>query len=355
MSNYDLARGAGIPTKWTSQIGIQLGERAAAEGFIQSARDTRFVADLGKPFIDKFVSPQNGVTKPDTVVSDQRLANWHVRDQGRRATCTAFAVTAMEELWNVTNSGVESVPDLSEEFLYYMSRNKKIGELNIGIPPAEVDALTRSGATFLQQAYLALREHGISFEGDAPYAKNAVVNSKREPSAAAKTKALRRRLTGDMVHNIVDSKGGGDVVGVKRAWHNNLEEGTTVSSILYDAIGKQRAIAAGFAVLNGQGRGAWFGATPFLTGQVKYPNDQIAATLQPIGGHAVCIVGFLQGPENSENPGWFVFRNSLGRYRFARNSNTFVGDTSTSLAGYGIVSAADVDRYCWEYLFHAHD
>lgn len=356
MSNRNIAIGGGIPADWSPRLGIALGERAEKEAFSRSREVSFIVSALAEKFSDRFVLPQGADGDSiDLVAPATELSDWEVRDQGRRATCTAFAVAAMEELWRFTFGGESTLPDLSEEFLYYKSRNKGFSEVGIDLPQGEVDALTRSGATFLKQAKVALEEFGVSLEQEAPYNLSAQVNGRIEPATNAVSSAARRKPSTAFVHNIVDSRNGGATVGVSRAWETPLSTDTRVSDIIRDAISEDLAVAAGFAVLNGPGQGTWLGTTPFLTGHVKYPSDTVAAGLSPIGGHAVCMVGFVA--ENADeavtpaNPGWFIFRNSLGPYRFARDANITARPPASSLPGYGLISAADVDRYCWEYLF----
>ena len=355
MSNRNIAIGGGVPADWNPRLGIALGERAEKGTFLRSREESFIVSALAEKFSDRFLLPQTADgDSVDLVAPASELSDWEVRDQGRRATCTAFAVAAMEELWRFAFGGESTLPDLSEEFLYYKSRNKGFCEVGINLPQGEVDALTRSGATFLKQAKVALEEFGVSLEHEAPYKRRAQVNGRIEPVTNAVSSAARRKPSTAFVHNIVDSSNGA-TVGVSRAWETPLSIDTRVSDIIRDAISKDLAVAAGFAVLNGPGRGAWLGATPFLTGHVKYPNDTVAAGLSPIGGHAVCMVGFVA--ENTDeaatptNPGWFIFRNSLGPYRFARDAKITARPPASPLPGYGLISAADVDRYCWEYLY----
>ncbi|MEC3863155.1 hypothetical protein VK792_17820 [Mesobacterium sp. TK19101] len=340
MSNRTLSTGAAVPGNWTSALGVALGQRAERADFVGRRGERVFVKAIERQ-LSEALSPE--------------LTGWPVRDQGRRATCTAFAVTAMAELWQATHGGKPVVPDFSEEFLYYKSREDSFAGAGIHLDDAEVDALTQAGATFLKQAQNALERDGICLETAAPYDRRAMVNARVKPGQGAVADALGRKPRSALVHNIVDSENG-EVIGTLRAWRTPLAE-RTVSDILIDALGHDSAVAAAFAVLNGPGRGAWLGTTPFLTGQVSYPHDEEVVGLQPIGGHAVCIVGFIPDtgatPAQPANPGWFVFRNSLGRHRFARDAGKVPTPTAAPLQGYGVISAADVDRYCWEYLFHA--
>ncbi len=345
MSNRNIATGGAIPGAWNTKLGITFGENAEEIHAI-IPRQSAFISAFAGQFIERFVDPQ---LRADLVAPAKKLVEWSVRDQGRRATCTAFAVAAMEELWRATDA---DLPDLSEEFLYDAARSKSFDDVNIHLPEGKRDALTQSGAIFLKQAMVAMQSNGICLEDEAPYNKRALANARIKPDGKAIARALGRQPDTGYVHNVVDDKNG-HVVGEKRDWTTPLKDGERVSDILLSAIQNQRAVAAGFAVLNGVGRGAWFGSVPFLTGAVTYPDDSIARGLHPTGGHAVCIVGFVadQSDNPSNNSGWFAFRNSLGRHRFARDAKPNAKPPASSLPGYGLISSADVDRYCWEYLF----
>lgn len=355
MSNRNLSFGTGVPRNWSSRLGIDFGERAAGQEVGRSRGVSKIVFALDAQLAEKFVLPRPPNDDPVRLVAPaQDLTRWDVRDQGRRATCTAFAVTAMEELWHATFVEPGVFLDLSEEFLYFMSRENTFADVGVQLGEAEVDALTRSGATFLKQAKVALQDYGICAEDEARYNRRAAMNARLKPTQPAEQDAMRRKPTTQYIHNIVDVEKSKTTVGDERAWKNGLT-GARVTDIFLEAINNNLAIAAGFAVLNGTGQAAWLGSTPFLTGHVKYPDDTVAAGLNPIGGHAVCIVGFVADETGRaiepNNPGWFIFRNSLGQHRFARDAVITAVPPASSLPGYGLISAADVDRYCWEYMF----
>lgn len=83
-----------------------------------------------------------------------------------------------------------------------------------------------------------------------------------------------------------------------------------------------------------------------------YPADTgLRADLRATGGHAVCLVGYEALTEKSG--GGFVFRDSFGDFDFARKSGDDPAAPRAPAAGYGVVSASALDRWCRETMLRA--
>ena len=94
MSNRNLSIGAGVPRNWSSRLGVEFGKRAAREGAGRERAVTQIVSALEERLEDKFVMPRRpGDNSVRLVTTARDLIRWDVRDQGRRATCTASSLT----------------------------------------------------------------------------------------------------------------------------------------------------------------------------------------------------------------------------------------------------------------------
>lgn len=277
-------------------------------------------------------------------------SDWPVRDQGTRGTCSAFALAAAEEL--VETNERRKMTDLSEEFLYAHMREDIFGHLEeIGVDVAMIDQeeILRSGGTFLWGGVRALEVHGICEERFAKYDKSKspenYTMSEFSDDAVTNSKA-RRRHQSEFEHDITKEPTAGD----DRFWVNKSND-VAVSSVLAKKIQQGLPVAASFAVLSGIGTQAWESDLARHWGKVKYPPDSYAAAnLKPIGGHTVCLIGVVVDDSPNDNPGWFLFRNSIGSDGFAKSAPKNGLSSFQPAPGYGRISAHDVDRYCWEYL-----
>ena len=95
---------------------------------------------------------------------DPKSGAWPVRDQGKsRGTCVPFAVLAGLELFNIRAGNATGDLDYSEEFLYAKSRTEF---LHLG--PGDEPESDQTGATFLVQSAMALKQFGIVDEASLP-------------------------------------------------------------------------------------------------------------------------------------------------------------------------------------------
>ncbi|MFL4468972.1 hypothetical protein ACERZ8_03465 [Tateyamaria armeniaca] len=278
-----------------------------------------------------------------------RAENWQVRDQGERGTCNAFAVAAAEELREFNLSG--KLNDLSEEYLYGKMRSyglEPLSDIGMDVSHVDTEAIEESGGTFLEQARKALSEWGICSEDLAEYQKHAEENTFEDNfSENAINQAQENKIGESLLDHDIVSK---PVVGIGKPW---LRASTNrrISEVLAEKIQSGLPVAASFAVLSGTGKQAWTGRTALKFGKVEYPTDEVAKEMIAIGGHSVCLVGFVENHDPSIlHGGWFVFRNSHGEDGFATSIETDEEEPKAPAAGYGLISTHDVDRYCWEYL-----
>lgn len=279
-------------------------------------------------------------------------ARWVVRDQGVRGTCNAFAIAAAEELVETNQTSLMS--DLSEEFLYaHLRRNifEPFGDTNVNLNAIDQDQVIKSGGTFLIGALTVMELHGICVEEHAEYDKDKLpINYSLDmiPIEAVLDAAQRRRSHGTFDHDITIDPS----TGQGRFWNNG---GPNFLPSVYFAEKLQQGlpVAASFAILSGIGKDRWFGKRPTRRGIVEYPGDAQAALLRPIGGHTVCLIGVRASFEEADNPGYFLFRNSYGEDGFASKAPRDGLSNLRPAPGYGVISARDVDRYCWEYITRA--
>lgn len=279
------------------------------------------------------------------LIAEQR---WPVRDQLGRGACTAFAVVAAEELVRNKSTAPELEEWYSEEHFYAAMRSVDPRTAGVDAPDELLEATEASGATYLAQARHALVNQGLcaadvmgyqSFDDPTffynPLPKDAVAD------------ALGRRIPeADLVHNIINSKDFPWEPG-NTHWVRPVKK--KVSDLFWGRLKKGVPVMASFPVVT---EGDWFRGDALNFGQIRYP-DEHDDTLRPIGGHTVCLTGFLP-PEAGDtvSGGWFQFRNSLGpRFAYYRDEDTT--NTRAIAPGYGVISARDVDDYCWEYLYRA--
>ena len=259
--------------------------------------------------------PSIPITHPSvtstTTAIDLRLHPWPVRDQGRRGTCVAFGATACVEYWQGANQ--PSVPDFSEQFLYYQIKT------NSGDPSKTTDG------TWLQFARDMFIAPGICHERFAPYVgpiqTGAVAGA--PPSQPA----------------ITDARG--FMINPPTYQRKPASPAATVLSLL----GNGRPVAASFPVFTDPTTGInnWGSRVGILYGKVFDPPFHSVAN----AGHCVCITGFV--PDAAEpTGGYFIFRNSWNTTWSSASPSP--GNSHAPEAGYGEISATYVDTYCWELL-----
>ena len=298
---------------------------------------------------------------PDLTSGEVDLADlWGVPDQGPRGTCTAFAINAAEELWRTRQAVINGSPDpvgiehLSAEYLYAKMSQIAPTDHGVEVDGDAAEALLSGGARYIVQGREALDQWGICREDEAPYDKTRRFDHQEGPfSQSVEDSAATRKVPAEAWQHDIVQVVSGPVIGLNQLWMNQSQSDdpeVQPSKIFHDALAQGSPVVAAFALLNYQGRSAWQGSRPRLCGQIIYPDDGDLGGVRPIGGHVVCLTGFV--PDGSGRHGTFVFRNSLGDRDFAwwaEDENRC--PEVPGLRGYGTISSQDVDRYCWEYMF----
>lgn len=273
---------------------------------------------------------------------------WPVRDQLDRGTCTAFAVVAAEELFRNRAVEPELAERYSEEQLYASMRSVDPRTAGVIADDYLLEETEANGATYLAQARYALVNQGLCHAEVLDYHDFDDPTFFFDPLPDdAVADALDRRVPEtDLVHNIINSKDYPWEPG-NTHWVRPIKK--KVSEIFWRKLKDGIPVVAAFPILE---EADWFRGGARNFGKIRYPNEP-DDTERPIGGHTVCITGFVP-PEAGDRTsgGWFQFRNSLGtRFAYYRDEDTTY--PRAMAPGYGAISARDLDDYCWEYLYRS--
>lgn len=277
-------------------------------------------------------------------------AIWPARDQGHRGTCNAFAVTAAEELAQALATG-QPIQPLSEEALYTEMCAVPMAGLTVPPTPDQIARFAEQGATFLEQAQRTLTANGLAFAGSGRYDLDPLlpVNHRKRvadlPQAGRQVPAPR-----GYVHDIAESPDLSQPVN----WAKDvLPADMTLGQLFHQALSDNRPVVIALPLFEVPGRDLVSSAHARRFGRIGYPPSRITRGLRPVGGHSLCLVGYEPRPGGAELSGWFVFRNSFGPHAFAAEIDRDPAQPRAPAAGYGLIAAADVERWCWEYLFRA--
>ena len=219
-----------------------------------------------------------------------------VRNQQARGTCVAYAVVAAYERFLVRNGvGEGGAIDMSEQFLYWNCKR------NDGIP--------NKPGTWIAFAAPLLARDGVCLESTWAYVAHDVPGNEGQgpPPPRASVESLRYR--GPNVRKLAP---------------------TSVQDIRSELCAG-RAVAFSVPVYN-----SWYANNYVkLTGQIGLP---VPGEI-PVGGHAMCFVGYEDLPDNSAlGGGRFWIRNSWGDVNWAPQS-------VTGTAGYGTIPYAYIARF----------
>lgn len=228
-----------------------------------------------------------------------------IRNQAFRGTCTAFAMTALHEYYMRASGDSE---DLSEEYLFQLQK-----ALDRVDPPGNPrDPNTVQSGSWLISAASVLSRFGQCLEATYPYnpgTSEKDTNNFRPRTPAADAEAPKYKLTPRMLQPT-------DVAGIRAA----LAGGSPV--------------AVSFTVYK-----SWFQAADTIrTGRITMPFDGE----QPIGGHAVCLVGY-QDDDTNAGGGYFILRNQWQRVglEFGGNATSVLwAQESQYGTGYGTIPYA---------------
>lgn len=279
---------------------------------------------------------------PINLLEGLDIAHWPPPFQGERGACNAFAVTAMEEIHFARIT--PPITKLSAEFLYAKMRTqpREIGATRLS--DRVTARMEETGGTFLHQAIAAINDNGIPRDELAPYElglEPAAYQETFDPPVAEDARA-RYPAPIAFAHNVATSDAPND----QREWVNALTE--TISSTIARQLRGGCPVAASFAIRE-DAEYVWLGELAQTTGEVRYPAPDLIRGRANVAGHAVCILGFRPDGDAGTG-GWFIFRNSLGVDEFGAEPAISPRTAHLPGPGYGMISTADVDRYCWEYL-----
>ncbi|MEM8730671.1 MAG: hypothetical protein AAGF79_12200 [Pseudomonadota bacterium] len=282
------------------------------------------------------------------------LADWTPRSQGRRGTCTAFAVVAAEELYHARQSGTQSIVPLSEEFLYQRMRLEQFLP-ELGLEQEVLDYLKETGATFLDQARQVLQEEGLCRRALIPYRSHPLLPSDYtvDLDAETETAALQDAASRKAVfeHNVWANPDG---LGKEKPWDDDIGS-QTVSEIFRAQLAVGLPVVASVMIVRGSLLNGWDGVHAIRCGKVLYPSQDALYDRTPVDGHAVCITGYIPSQDNPAR-GWFMFKNSRGQ-QFATHLERGcpLDHPRAPAVGYGIISTRTIDTYCWEYMYRASE
>lgn len=325
----DIIFGSGVPQWSSAQVQNELVGRSSSFQAGNKALDPR--ADLSDVLRQKH--------------------EWPVRHQHARGTCNAFAVVAAEEVRRFIESGETSYEPLSEEHLY--DKAWRMPLTRVPKPPTGIakKIFERQGGTYLGQVMDVLIQNGLADAADAPYDPDALVKPPEQSKVFSGLNAqqvLGRKVEEDQLFH--------DIAQEKIDFINQWKKGSprvSLADFFVRRLADGKPVAAAFPILN-EAEYVWTGEYARTSGHVRYPPDKIAEGKRPVAGHSVCLVGYAKNPDDvGDNPWTFLFRNSYGTDIFAKHADQFPKHLNTGLPGYGIISARDVIRYCWEFLTYA--
>jgi hypothetical protein len=212
-----------------------------------------------------------------------------IRNQGPRGTCVSFTLTALNE-YIKRRRGINV--NLSEQHLYYETKL--------------IDGASSGCGTWQSKAVIPLQTRGQCREIVWAYLNAPPCNNHGPLPAAARLDALHYRL---------------DTLAVPAR-----------SVLAYKShMSRQRPVGLSIPVYN-----SWYqSAATRQTGRITMR----IGTEPSIGGHAVCLVGYVDTP-TSPGGGYFIVRNSWGTALF--------GSANPFGAGYGTIPYQYITNDAWE-------
>lgn len=318
MSGAAFSPGAAIPPGWTARAALSSSREGAN------------------------LRPERGIfPRIDLLEPPFPLDAWAARDQGHRSACTAFAVVAAEELARYHRG--EGLVRLSEEALHHAIAQVPATQLKVPVAAPPVPPLQDTGESYLEQGMIALGKGGLVVADGRDFATDPLL-----PAAAVRPPPSARPPVAPAaayVHNIKLARAALD-------WVAPLPEGETVAGLFHAALAARRPVVAALPLFQVPGRDVFTSAPARRFGRAAYPPPALAETLSPVAGHAVCMVGY-EPRSPGRLDGWFVFRNSYGTRAFGADAAQDARLPRAPAPGFGLIAAAEVERWCWEYLFRA--
>lgn len=300
---------------------------------------------------------QSGASQATSTVARDKTQSvlpkgaWPIRDQRYRNTCVAFCATAALELFRAKAKGDTTPEALSEDFLYNRMRGGLSQEYLTWVRSVLPDY--ELGATLLAQAMKVQRELGSLTEAQRPYQQNTPlfdIDGAR-PSESHRRSAARRKHADFYYHKMTVESG---MIDPGQAYPKPGGTGqVSASDAAYLLLKGGSAVAVGLPVyFLPDARMNWTAPATARTGFVPYPGTDHAydAALVVASGHAVCITGYVPVAD-APGGGYFIFRNSWGLdFRTTFRDPAPGVDGALVPSGYGVLSAATVDKYVWEMM-----
>lgn len=326
MNPFRRAGGAAVPPGWHP-------ERALSE----AQQRLRAAAEIKRAARSRVIVAEGLIDGPD----------WPAREQGHRATCNAFAAIAAEEAQGFLKTG--KLTRLSEEYLYRATRAQPLPEKDNPWTEAEKQEIEDSGATFLSQVRVAMAEVGLHLDHGPPYdthpklPANHVIGTPRDPGKVT----------------LIDDEYGHDIAKSKDFDHKvefvtGLPDSeSSLTGLFLKQLERERPVVASFPLFETVGMDAFTGPNAQLRGLVGFPDPALATRYGAVSGHTVCLLGFVSGGSPNVLDGQFLCRNSYGRSRFNSLADRDETGRAPKWPGYGYIPAADVEVFCWEYLYRA--
>lgn len=270
---------------------------------------------------------------------------WPARNQGpSRGTCNAFAMVAAEELWHFRETN-GTLATFSEEYAYATTRSRNgLEALNLDSQKeAELqDKMSEDGSTFLFQAGNAMKSDGLISRDAVMYDADP-----RRPAnfqVPLPNGVFNVPVNGELIHDIDTNRP--KSTRSTQIWRSG--DTRSSSERIREALAEGVPVVAAFYFLDYPYDIAWYGLNAQVYGLVRY---QVAAEfdlLNVIGAHSVCIVDFQIDNDTGEE--MFIFRNSWGQHEFGSAPWKRPSGIKAPHQGYGLISAGDVDQFCWEFL-----
>jgi hypothetical protein len=282
---------------------------------------------------------------------------WRARDQGSWPACVPFSLAACIELARALSSGGLITPTRqSARFLYRQARREAIQGGKVASPAYRTGGLKFEDVELILSSYGSCRE---IFCQDAYFEDADTKNDLAAWKAAANEitdKSFQDAQTKKFLMERFDfPKFTERRSGMARTICDWLKQGCPVAIAI-----------AGFADPLKEKATIWHSEAFWEYGILPIPAPH---TIVGTGGHAVCIVGYVPELPNASavptaenfyrneafynnlvSPGYFVFRNSYDIY-FPRKNLALRSalDDANFPEGYGLIPAAVIEYFVWEY------
>ncbi|HPO87505.1 MAG TPA: C1 family peptidase [Candidatus Hydrogenedentes bacterium] len=261
---------------------------------------------------DIFLSPSSTPSSDELPVRINLTENYPelflgIRNQGQRGTCVAFAATALHE-YILGRAKGEPAPHLSEEFLYWASRNVQLKDL---------PNTCHQCGTIIPSALKAIMELGQCTNQTIPY------QSDHRPCNVKLFDSDIEDPLNSCIHDNSSNKKSFLASGLippivmKNAQLYKLEDWEIVE--ITDIVEMKRTLFEGFPIIVGvKVFLSWYSPSSRHRGRINIPfRLEIDNFGYQMGGHAMLLVGYENDVSNqtmrTPGGGYFLVRNSWGK------------------------------------------